>query len=195
MSPSVLFTAQQHLTEAYARAGGFGIGPVSPKATAAVRRDAAAWLRQARPLIESILTSDTPNTLAQLPHLLDSYDILYRICYNSPCFTYLRDITLRATERWVRGDKSISANRVALMLLKEIDRDITGIPSRYIDFTFDMLDTWIRDLRLYGRLRNATSEETRLILSALLRQDLTAYDIPQSDKLKWLETNMSQTAV
>ncbi len=178
------------LSKIFEKAGGFGTGPLSEKEIAMVRREGVVWLRATKQLMADILSADvaTPK-LGDLPRILASYDLIHRICHGAPCFPFIREITFRAADRWSGGDKSMSGHQLALMLLKEIRRDIRGIPQRYTDFALAMLDTWVSQLRQNGTLCDITPEETYQVLSALLWQDLSAHDVTRADKLRWIETH------
>lgn len=186
---------QMLLCEIFERAGGFGVGMSSGKDMIMVRREGLIWLQNVKDAINMAL--DTPNnsenpttelTLGDIPRLLASYDFYYRVCHCEPCFTFVRDITLKVADRWVRGNKSITKERVALMLHKEISWDIRSIPKRYVDFAMSMLGSWVKELDSFGRLQNISPEDAYAIVSFLLWQDLFAFGIKDTDKRRWIVT-------
>ncbi len=169
------------LCKIYEREGGFSSPAANTPAIRELCRQGLIWLREVNRLIDAILSADPAAraaglpTLAAIPGLLASYDLLYRITNGQPCFDYLRQIKLLTADRWLKRDHTISRSEVALMLLSEVDRDIRTLDPRYTDYAMSLMDTWIDQLTRRGRLLDLTPSETYRCLSYLLRQDLFAY--------------------
>ena len=186
---------QMLLCKLFEKAGGFGIGFASSKEIAMVRREGMTWLQNVEEAIKRILYSPGTNdkvvkrlTLGAIPRILTSYDFFYRVCHSGPCFTFVRDTALKVADNWVHGDKSISTACVTLLLLKEIERDILAIPQRYIDFSMRVLDSWIKELRSFGRLQNLSSADSYSVMSFLLLCDLFAFGVSRAERIQWIET-------
>jgi len=184
---------QMLLCKMFENAGGFDLPSVSDKKTLAIRREGMTWLRNVKDIIEGLLSSpidtdesDRNITLGDIPGILGSYDLLYRVCHGGTCFDFIRDIRFRAANRWARGDKSISETEIALMLCKEINRDIRKIEQRYLDFSGRVMTSWTEDLRTYGRLRGLTFKDAYHVLDFLLKDDLFAFGVRKEDKLRWI---------
>lgn len=179
------------LCKKYEQAGGFSYPPVANAVTAGVRRQGSIWLREVRTLIDSVLkgarTGDM--TLASVPGLLSSYEFFYSICKGANCRDYVREVAIKTTERWVKGDRSITQTDVALLLLREIDLDIRKIENRYIDFALGVMSSWIEELTLYGQFRDITCGEAYRRLTYLLKKDLSFFigsKEQAAEKTQWI---------
>lgn len=208
------------LCKIFERAGGFDL-PLKTNATIReVQRQGALWLREVKPLIADILSAPISGkpapvcslsapvegkieaqpasriTLSAIPVLLDSYDLLYRVCNGCPCYDYLREVKLKTVNRWLKGDKSISDTDVVLLLLSETDRDIRSLEKRYTDYAFSILGKWIDELTKYGRFINTPLTEAYKRLVYLLNDDLFAYlgrkDKQDTAKVAWTNTYVLQ---
>lgn len=181
---------QMLLCKIFERAGGFGAGIASNNEIAMVRREGMTWLQNVEKTIKRILDSQTNDglRLEAVPRLLASYDFFYRVCHSCTCFTFVRDTALTVADKWVHGDKSISTACVTLLLLKEIERDILAIPQRYIDFSMRVLESWIKELRRYGRLQNLSSADSYSVMSFLLLCDLFVFGVSRDERIQWIET-------
>lgn len=191
---------QMLLCKIFEKAGGFNVGIASNKEIIMVRREGMIWLREVKSIINNILSAPIPEAsaipassphtpnLKDIPRLLASYDFFYRVCHRGPCFTFVRDTTIKTVDRWSNGDRSISKARVALLMLKEINRDIRAIPQRYVDFGMRVLESWINELRRYGRLQDLSQEDSCLVISFLLWYDLYVFGVSKDERLKWIET-------
>lgn len=190
---------QMLLCKIFEKAGGFSVGIASSKEIIMVRREGMIWLREVKAIINKILSDSiseataipnssfhTPN-LNDVPRLLASYDFFYRVCHRGPCFTFVRDTTLKTVDCWINGDKTISKARVALLMLKEINRDIRTIPQRYLDFGMRTLESWINELRHYGRMQNLSQEDSYSVISFLLWYDLRVFGVSKVERLRWIE--------
>lgn len=180
---------QMLLCKIFEKSGGFGKGAASSNEIAMVRREGITWLQNVEETIKRILNSkgDEGRKLGAVPRLLTSYDFFYRVCHYSPCFAFVRDTTLKVVDRWAQGNKSISKAAIALLLQKEIDRDIRSIPHRYIDLSMRVLESWINDLRLHGKLQNLSQAESYSVIGFLLRSDLFAFGVSRAERIKWIE--------
>ncbi len=180
----------------FERAGGFGRGATcSRKEISIVKREGLVWLQNVKKTIGKIVEGairkdleDARLTLGDIPRLLNSYDFFYRVCNNGPCYDFVREITLKTADRWAKGDKTISESQVALMLQKEINRDISTIARRYIDFSMSVLCSWVDDLRMYGKIRNISQEDSYFVIGSLLWQDLFTFGVKKEDKVRWIGT-------
>lgn len=192
---------QTLLCKIFEKAGGFSVGIASGKEIIMVRREGIIWLREVKAIINKILSAPLPEVEETIPHssllvpnlkdvprLLSSYDFFYRVCHRSPCFTFVRDTTLRAVDRWTNGDRSISKARVALLMQKEVNRDIRAIPQRYVSFAMKTLESWVDELRRHGRLQNIPGDDAYLVMSSLLWQDLYILGVTGDEKRGWIET-------
>lgn len=181
---------QMLLCKIFEKTGGFGVGVASSKEIAMVRREGMAWLQNVGKAIKQILDLQANDSLklGAIPRILVAYDFFYRICHNGPCFAFVRDTVLKVADNWLHGDKSISIACVALLLQKEINRDIRAIPQRYIDFSMSVLESWINELRLYGRLRNLSQADAYSVMSFLLCCNLFAFGVSKDERIKWIET-------
>ena len=190
---------QMLLCKIFEKAGGFSVGIASSKEIIMVRREGMIWLREVKAIINDILSAPIPEAstipnssiltpnLRDVPRLLASYDFFYRVCHRGPCFTFVRDTTLKTVDCWTNGDKSISIARVALLMLKEINRDIRAIPQKYVDFGMRVLESWINELRCYGKLQNLSQEDSYKVMSFLLWYDLYVFGVSTEERLKWIE--------
>lgn len=190
---------QMLLCKIFEKAEGFSVGIASSKEIITVRREGLIWLREVKDIINNILTAslseeDVPQTspltpnLNDVPRLLASYDFFYRVCHRGPCFTFVRDTTLKTVDCWTNGDTSISIARVALLMLKEINRDIRAIPQKYVDFGMRVLESWINELWCYGKLQNLSQEDSYKVMSFLLWYDLYVFGVSKDERIKWIET-------
>lgn len=183
---------QMLLCKIFEIAGGFNVGIASSKEIIMVRREGMIWLREVKAIINEILSapvgeSDKAPGLNDVPRLLASYDFFYRVCHRGPCFTFVGDTTLKTVDCWIKGNMSISKARVALLMLKEINRDIRTIPQRYLDFGMRTLESWISDLRRFGRLQNLSQEDSFLVISYLLWYDLSVFGVSKDERFRWIE--------
>ncbi len=182
---------QQQLCTLYAQRGGFQSPAPSGSAIRSLLAEGRIWLDNVRSLISGILRSESsPLTLAALPDLLESYDLLYRICNGVPCHDYLRQVRLAAVQLWLKGDRSISQTDAVLMIAREADRDIRQLEPRYSRYLFQVLQQWIDELNRYGRFRSLPIKEAARRLRYLLDHDLFAYlgSRQQAIKHRWLTT-------
>lgn len=165
------------LCKKYEQAGGFSYPPVANAVTAGVRKHGMIWLREVRTLIDSVLngTGTGDLTLASVPGLLSSYEFFYSVCKGANCRNYVREVAIRTTERWVKGDRSIPQTDVALLLLREIDLDIRAVENRYIDFALGVMGSWIEELTYYGGFRNTPCVEAYRRITYLVKQDLSLF--------------------
>lgn len=206
---------QQLLCKIFERAGGFELPRKTNPTIREVQTQGLVWLERVKNIIEEILApSNAPAsisasgsgsgsgstsssisappsgsvlTLDAIPQLLGSYDFFYRVCHRDTCFDYLRRARLRAADRWVKGNNSISQTKVALMLRREFNRDIRTLEQRYIDFSGSVMTSWIDDLECSGRLRDTTPDETYDVLRYLLNENLFAYITDNRSKIRWIK--------
>ncbi len=165
------------------------------------------WLGQVRSLLDSLTAGEAPEGLlpADIPDLIEAYDLLHRVRCGYPCDAYLRRLRLALADRWLRPDRwlrgpnPITKTDIVLQLLAEVDRDILTLPRRYTDFALHTLSTWITDLLRHGRFtdlhhdRFADLQETQLTeayarLIHLLPADLFAFIPPAEEphqKRRW----------
>ncbi|MCM1140891.1 MAG: hypothetical protein NC453_20160 [Muribaculum sp.] len=181
------------LCKMFEREGGFQYPPVSNRITAAIKNEGKFWLREVTNLINSVLDApipggtDSPN-LGDIPRILGAYDFFYRVCNGSPCFDYIRETTLKAVNRYVKGDKSLSQARAALMLKMEADRDIRTMEKRFLNFSGKVMESWIDNLERTGRMSQVSGSDSYEVLRYLLYSDLFAFGIKRNSKLRWIDT-------
>lgn len=182
------------LCKMFEQAGGLNIPTASNKETSAIRREGLTWLRNVKGIIENLFLSPiTPDSscvkiiLGDIPDILGSYEFFYYVCHGRLCSDFIKDIRFKTANRWLDGDKSITEAQVALMLRKEINRDIRKIEQRYLDFSGSVMTSWITYLRIYGNLKDMTCLDAYRVLDFLLRDDLFAFGVNKEDKLKWLK--------
>lgn len=180
---------QQLLCKIFERAGGFELPRRTNATIREVQAQGLAWLEKVKNIIEEIFAPSKASalTLDAIPQLLGSYDFFYRVCHRDTCFDYLHKIRLRAADRWVKGNNSISQTKVALMLRHEFNRDIRTLEQRYIDFSGSVMTSWIDDLERIGQLRNMTPDETYNVLRYLLNENLFAYITDEKSKIRWIK--------
>lgn len=185
---------QLRLCKMFEQAGGLSYEPAGGKEIAIIRREGLMWLERVRRLIDEALGAPVQLhrrvegiSLKDFPELLGAYDIMYRVCHGGPCYNYLRDVRLKAVNRWLRGDKSLSQARVVLMLHEEIARDILSVEPRYVEFCSRVIGGWIEELQTAGRLSGMPLEEAYEVLAFLLKEDLFAYLSRASDKKNWIK--------
>ena len=181
---------QMLLCKMYERAGGFKLPQTSNKVTLVIRREGLTWLRKVKASIGSIFNGSSSLNLGDIPTLIDSYDFFYRVCHGTPDFDFIRQVRINAADRYAKGDKSISASQLALMLNKEISRDIRNIDKRYLSFAGSVKTEWIRDLEKYGRLSGMPMKEAYEVLKYLLYENLSVYLSDPNAKSKWIASYM-----
>lgn len=181
------------LCKIYECEGGFNIPAKSTSTTREICRQSIVWLREVKTLMETILRGTaTCANLSNIPHLLESYDFFYRIGNGAPCYDYLREIKLRAADRWIKGDRSISQTGIVVLLLSEIGRNIRGIEERYVKFAIDVMSSWVYSLIEYGQFSGISLTETYRRLSYLLNTDLFAFLSKKNEskiKTQWIDTH------
>lgn len=192
--PQAICGYQILLCKMYERAGGFECPRPSGKEVLAIRREGMVWLKEVKRVIDQLFSSPiTMNnierqiSLSDIPQLLASYDFFYRVCHGAPCFPYLSKIRMKAVNRYVQGDKSISQAQVALMLCKEACGNIRQMEQRYLDFSGSVVESWVNDLEKYGKLRDMPLREAYDVLSYLLKENLFAYISNPNSKLLWIK--------
>ena len=181
---------QDLLFRIYANEGGLDESSAATPLTREIARQGFVWLREVKKHIETF------TNLSGLPRLLRAYDLMHRVSYSTPDFAFLRDMKLKAVDRWLKGDKSICKTDVVLMLLGEIDRDIRSLEQRYVDFSFRVLNNWIKELNRFGRFREIPLSEAYRRLEYLMNADLFGYyDAKDQPKIKqqWANKNLLNT--
>jgi len=186
------------LCKIFEKAGGFSYPLVSNQTIREVRNEGRIWLNKVKTVIDYILESPIPRssdvrmlTLKEIPDLLSSYDFFYRVCNGSPVFDFLREARLKAVDRWLKGDKSITQTDIVLLILCEADRDIKTLDSRYSRYGCSVMEAWIDELCRYGRFRGITLPEVYGRLCYLLKNNLVAYlGGKKQDEIKarWADT-------
>lgn len=159
-----------------------------------IRRQGVVWLREVKALVESIFASRTDSVrvagLETVPDLVHVFDMMHRIARGTSCHEYLRSLKIRTADRWAKCDKSISATDVALLLLSEIDRDISGVRQRYVDFALGELVKWVEELAGYGQFRGIPLSEAYARLTYLLDADLSfslgGKEKQRREKTRWV---------
>lgn len=170
---------QLMLCKVYGQAGGFE----RPSATNAAIREAlkqgCVWLREVKPIIDGIISPTTISprhiTLGELPDILSAYDILFRLCNGSHCLGYIREVKLKAVDRWLKGDKTISETEIALMILSEVNRDARSLERRYSEYALGIMERWIDELTANGNFANIALSEAYRRLTHLLNNNLYVY--------------------
>ncbi|MBD5357944.1 MAG: hypothetical protein HDR88_13200 [Bacteroides sp.] len=160
-----------------------------------LRTQGQDWLKKVEAVIAGILSDHRPDgiSLADLPPLLSSYDFLYRVCNGTPCETYIRKVRLQATDRWAKGDRSISETDLVLMLLAEADRDIRSLDPRYSRYAVTMLGKWMDKITRFGSFPTLPSGELYRRLTYLLRANLFVYLGSRDQhriKQQWVDTHL-----
>lgn len=191
------------LSKMFELAGGLNVPSTSNREIISIQREGLIWLNKVKGVISSLFMSSIPPdttdlkiNLGDIPAIIGAYDFLYRVCHGSPCFDFIKDIRFKTANRWVKGDRSISEAQVALMLRREINRDIRKVEERYLNFSGSVMDSWINDLNIYGTLKGLSSEDAYQVLDFLLRSDLFAFGVKKEDKLKWIRTySLSDVAI
>ncbi len=185
---------QLMLCKIFESEGGFNLPAASTPITREIGRQSLTWLREVKSIISSIIAApivrpiphsfpSSPKTtsarapllipdLCDIPRLLRAYDVFYRIGHGIPCYDYLREIKLKAADRWLRGDKSISRTDVVLLLLSETGRDIRTLEKRYADYSISVMTEWIDELARHGKFTGISLSETYKRLAYLLDADL-----------------------
>lgn len=160
-----------------------------------LRTQGQTWLKKVETVIAEILSDNRPDgtSLADLPSLLSSYDFLYRVCNGSPCETYIRKVRIQATDRWAKGDRSISETDLVLMLLAETDRDIRSLDPKYSRYAVTMLGKWMDKITRFGTFPTLPAGELYRRLTHLLRTDLFVYLGSRDQhriKQQWVNTHL-----
>lgn len=169
---------QMLLCKAYERIGGLSSSRAADARTRRILDYGRIWLRETRRAIDGTLGYGNGTrcpVLGQIPGLLSAYDMLHRICNGEPCPEYLRDAGMKTVDKWLKGDKSVSTTDIVLMILCEVDRDVTAIERRYADYAIGMSGVWVDELIRHGGFTDIRLAEACRRLRYLLRADLSAY--------------------
>lgn len=177
----------------FEREGGLDYPPTSNILTTAVKREGIIWLSEVRKSIDELFASPISTervglSLGDMPRILGAYDFYHRVSYGSPCYDFLRDIVLKSANRYAKGDKTISETQLALMLLKEMERDIRTMEKRFLSFGLAVMNGWITDLERTGKITKVSKSDAYDILSFLLFYDLFAYGVKSESKLRWINS-------
>lgn len=184
---------QLFLCKIFEREGGLNYPPATNRLTAAIKREGKIWLREVKKSVAELFA--TPITredfgvgLEDIPRILEAYDFFYRICHGAACNDFIGDIVLKSVNRYVKGDKSISQAQVALMLLKEMERNVLTMEDRYLTFSVKEMECWVNDLERTGKIAHVSESDSYDILNYLLFQDLFAFGIKRDGKLRWIKS-------
>lgn len=181
------------LCKIFEREGGLNYPPATNRLTAAIKREGMIWLSEVKKSIAELFTSpiareDFGIGLEDIPRILEAYDFFYRVCHGAACKDFIRDIVLKSADRYVKGDKSISQAQVALMLLKEMERNVLTMEDRYLTFSVTVMECWVNDLERTGKIGQVSESDSYDILNYLLFRDLLAFGIKRDGKLKWIKS-------
>lgn len=170
--------------------GGFRLPKVTNRQILLIQTQGLTWIREVKRLISDILEGRSMS-LAAIPALLDSYDLIHRISKDAEDTRYIRDVRLRTVDRWLKGDKSIPRTDVVLEILKELHRDGASMPDRYATFALQTVGDWVDHLNGHGGFGTLPVPEIYDRLTCLIRTDLSAYlgSRDQNDcKRRWIAT-------
>lgn len=177
------------LIKLYEKAGGLSFPQTKVTGEMrAIEREFVEFVRLLTPLL-----STAP--LPDLPNILDSYDVSYRLGYKCiPSVGQYRNARINAIQRWAKGERTISSDALALLIAPEVNRDIRTLDSRYSAFYCQKLGEWVKIFAQHGRVPNVTLSENYEILCHLISTDLFAYlgntQKQQSAKRRWAEQNL-----
>lgn len=170
---------QSLLCKIFERAGGFSYPSVHNTVIRHVQNEACIWLKEVARVLESRLSgkpaSPDPQDISSIPDLLGSYDIFYRLYNGEPCYDFIRRIKLLTADCWAKGNRSISATDVTVMLIEECERNVRAIDRRYSDFCLNTVGDWVKELTTNGRFSNISASESYKRLNCLIKTDLTAF--------------------
>lgn len=173
--------------------GGFDFSKHANEEARALMKEGNVWLRNVKQEIEYLFKSPIGQNVAislnDIPAILESYDIMHRLCKGAPCSEYLKEIRFRTVERWLKGDKSISPNRLALELFRETHRELRAIDTRYVVFASEIQDKWLKSLKMRGRLLNMPLSDEYRIIRHLINTELYVYYANSQGevKSKWIK--------
>lgn len=158
----------------FEREGGFQLPLVMNQSIREVQTQGLIWLSKTKALIDNILSGKCLQ-LSAIPTLLDSYDVLFRVCNGKDESDYIRTIRLTTVDRWLKGNSSISRTDIVLELLKEVNRDNRTLDNKYSLYALKISGEWIDELARLGRFKDIPLTEAYRRLTSLLCDDLFAY--------------------
>lgn len=176
---------QRWLASIYKSEGGFSYPRPTSPLLQILRNEALRWL-------QSVEASIDGYRLADITAIIPTYDFTYRICHQRPPLRFLKETRLKAINRWLKGDKSITATTVALMIGDQMDLDINSIDRRFILFYFDQLSQWVAELLTHSRFNGITAAEAYARLNRLLKENLSTSLGSRQEEMKrqWVSNHI-----
>lgn len=174
---SEVIAYQRWLVSVYQSEGGLNYPQPASPLLRILENEALRWLQSVEAWIEGY-------RLADITAIIPAYDFTYRICHHRPPLRFLKETRLKAINRWLKGDKSITATTVALMIADQIDIDINSIDRRFALFYFEQLSKWTRELQIHRRFSGIPLSEACNRLCRMLRENLSASLGNRQDEMK-----------
>lgn len=179
------FAYCQLLGKLLERHGGLNTPRENSPTVRALDAEGKYWLTEVKQLL-----IDGP--LSSIPELLEAYIFFNSICRSRRDTDFYKEVRANVMKRWLGGDKALSETQIVCMLWPMVYSDPQNVDQRYAIYCASNLDSWIKELRKFGRFSGIPATEAYQRLHYILNHDLNAFIdggkvAERISKLKWAE--------
>jgi len=169
----------------YQHNGGLSFPKKTNRALTAIDSESKYWLLEMKHIMPTA-------PLTWISRGIEGYDLLHRI-YNGEIPTeFTKDVVVKAVNRWLAGDKSVSETEIAAIIDRQMQFNAKSLDHKYISWLCSIKGKWIKELDQYGKFRAIPASEAYSRLSLIMGTDLRAYygdkKTQDNKKRKWAET-------
>jgi len=141
------------------------------------------WLREVKLLL-------TDNLLSAIPDLLDAYIFFDSVCRGRRDTGFYKKVRLNVMKRWLRGDETLTETQIMCLLWPMVCSGPRNEDQCYAKYCSDCLDSWIKELRKFGRFNGISDTEAYQRLNYVLNKDLFAFidggkEVEKTTKINW----------
>ena len=146
--------------------------------------------QQYRSFCDDIVKDISKIPIADVPDVLECYDLLYRLGYKKlPESNFISENKRRVYNAWKQGSPKIEESALIRMLTPDVKFSPQTAPKEYVLAYKEVVKKWVDTLVKFGEFPNVTTHEAYLRLAILLREGLTEYTNLNVELLKhkWYE--------
>lgn len=145
---------------------------------------------QYRTFCEDIVKGISKIPIADIPDVLECYDLLYRLGYKMlPQGDFISENKRRVFNAWKHKTAKIDESALIRMLTPEIKFLPQNAPAEYVSTYKAIIKNWVDTLVKFDDFPGVTTHEKYMRLAILLREGLQEYTNLNQDQLKhkWYE--------
>lgn len=163
--------------------GGLNIPRENSSIVRALDAEGGYWLTEVRRLLV-----DAP--VSAVPDLLEAYIFLDSACRGRRDTGFYNEVRVNAVKRCLGGDKALTETQIVCLLWPMVCSDPRNEDQRYAKYCSSCLDSWIKELREFGRFSDIPDTEAYQRLHFVANHNLFAFiaggkEVERTTKINW----------